>query len=144
MGGWHIAGLPGSQFCTTAHPGGGTGTPRRRGPGRGVVAYRLLARSSMWLALARAPGDEAPEDILPRLEAVAQFVADLQRCLGAVGVDGISGALERYRLLREVLDGVSASDLEHARAAVGALEHRLARVGHDLDRLRRLKALLGV
>jgi hypothetical protein len=94
----------------------------------------------VWLELARALQDgDAVEGVLPQLEAVLRFARDVQRRVGEVGVDGISGVLGIHRRLAAVLDGVSVAQLEGLRADVRALEHAFQALAHALVDLKRLQ-----
>ena len=82
------------------------------------------------------------ESVLPRLEAVLRFTQELNARLAATGVDGLGGALELHRRLRELVDAVPNDELERVTAEVRALADAVARLSGSLDELRRLKTLV--
>lgn len=94
----------------------------------------------MWLALAWSlrHGDGV-EAVLPQLEAVLRFARDVQRRVGELGVDGISGVLGIHRRLAAVLEGVTLGQLEDLRADVRALEQAFTGFARALEDLKRLK-----
>jgi hypothetical protein len=97
----------------------------------------------VWTALGREPADgEGVESILPELQAVLEFTQELNRRFASAGVDGIGGALELYRRMKAVLDGIPDADIERMRAAVESVHQTLARVASSLEEVRRLKTLV--
>jgi hypothetical protein len=95
------------------------------------------------MALAATAGDgEGVEHVLPHMEAVLRFTQDLNARLAGIGIDGIGGALELYRRLKDVLDGIPDGDVERVLADVHALENSLARLAAGLEEIRRLKTLV--
>ncbi len=97
----------------------------------------------MWIGLSREADDGAGvESALPRLEAVLAFTQEVNARLAAVGVDGIGGALEAYRRLREVLDGVSEAEVARMQQEVASLARAVTQLGESLEEIRRLKTLV--
>ena len=97
----------------------------------------------MWLAFHNGHNDDDLVHVLPELEAIAQFTAELHGRLASVGVDGLAGTVALYRRLRATLDGIPPADLDRVRADVVALEHWLHDVGRFLGELARLKQATG-
>jgi len=109
------------------------------------VAHPLLPTAPvLWLALAdaRHAGDPM-ERLIPQLDALLTFTAELDGRLAATGVPGIAGALSLHERIAGALADVSASDLDARLAAVAGLQTQLAEVAKALDALRRLKRALG-
>ena len=103
----------------------------------------------MWLPPKGLPADAPAEQVLPHLEAIAQFTEELRGRLGGSGnglepVDGIEGVVALHRRLKAVLDAIPAAKIATVLADVAALEQWLARVRRDLDALGRAKSALGV
>ena len=80
-------------------------------------------------------------DVAAEIDALSGFVAELDGRLGGVGVGGLSGAVDAYRKIKSVLDGVTVADLERLASRVEALRSRLAQVERQLATVRELKAL---
>ena len=98
----------------------------------------------MWLALDHAPADgEGLEGVLAQLEAIRLFTEELGRRFTAVGIDGIAGALELYRRLKATLDAVPLAEIERRMGEAQALGRTLGELAQSLERIRRLKTLLG-
>jgi hypothetical protein len=94
----------------------------------------------MWLALDRTTSEANGADpVVPSLEAILQFAAELRRRLGGSGVDGIGGALELERRLRAVFDGIGVRDIEGAMAEATALTRTFEEMARTLETLRWLK-----
>ena len=109
------------------------------------MAHPLLPTAPvLWLALAdaRHAGDPM-ERLIPQLDALLTFTAELDGRLAATGVPGIAGALSLHERIAGALADVSASDLDARLAAVAGLQTQLAEVAKALDALRRLKRALG-
>lgn len=96
----------------------------------------------MWLELERALSARSGlEQVLPQLQALAVFADELDARIGA---DGVGGALALHRRLAELLGSVSHDDLARVVQAVDAVSAALEVVRRDVERVRRLKAALGV
>jgi hypothetical protein len=95
----------------------------------------------MWLALEDGADAGVIEELLPRLEALGRFTADLQQRFAGVGLGGIGEALNLRRRLETAVARIPADELERTRARLRALETWLGDVTHTIERLRRLKAL---
>lgn len=107
------------------------------------MARHLLYPHRVWFSLAGAASDGARlEQILPRLEALAQFAGELDARLRAAGVDGVDGALDLDRRLRAVLDTFSRDEIGRVAEAAVVLRRGLDAVLEGLDRVARLKAQL--
>lgn len=99
----------------------------------------------MWLELEKALRDGTGlEQVLPQLQALSAFADEIDARIGTDGVDGVRGALELHRKLAELLRGVGDGDLARIVAAVDDVAAALAAVRRDVERVRRLKAVLGV
>lgn len=99
----------------------------------------------MWLALAQALMDEKKdrmEQLLPRLEEIAEVLAAVERGLVASGVDGIEGAVALYRRLQAALDAIRPEQIARAVAEVEVIERAVAEIGRNLREIRRLKERL--
>jgi hypothetical protein len=101
----------------------------------------------MWIAPKGPPADAPAEQVLPHLEAIAQFTDELRARLGttgngADGVDGIEGLVGLHRRLKALLDAIPADALARTQADVAAFQTWLERVRAELDALARLKAAL--
>src|SRR5262245_66521896 len=96
----------------------------------------------MWLLLDRRSVRDGLEAVLPEVQALARFTADLGQRLRGVEVDGVSGALGLSRRLRGVLDGIGTADLERALTATRALHCVLEECVGRLEALRAFKAQL--
>jgi len=96
----------------------------------------------MWFLLDRglAEGDGA-EEVLPALEAIAQFTDELRHRLAGDGVDGIDGAFALHEHLRTTLDDISRARLEEMRAGIARLQRWLADALRSLEDLRHLKRI---
>jgi hypothetical protein len=97
----------------------------------------------VWLALHNGRNDDDLVHVLPELEAIAQFTAELDGRLVSVGVDGLGGTVALYRQLRATLEGIPPADLERVRSHVAALERWLDDVARCLAELVRLKQATG-
>lgn len=109
------------------------------------MAHPLLPSGSvLWLALAgaRQAGDPV-EHLIPQLDALLAFTAELDGRLQATGVAGIAGALAIHARVKGALDGVSVADLDARLAAVEALQRELTALAQNLDAVRRLKRFVG-
>lgn len=96
----------------------------------------------MWLALERTtPEADGADPVVPSLEAILQFAADVRRRLGDAGVGGIAGALELERRLRAVFDGIGVHDVERAMDEARALTRTLEEMARTLEALRWLKTI---
>ena len=97
----------------------------------------------MWFLLDRglAEGDGA-EEVLPALEAIAQFTDELRHRLAGDGVDGIDGAFALYERLRTTLDDIPRARLEEMRAEIARLKRWLGDVLGCLEDLRRIKQIV--
>lgn len=99
----------------------------------------------MWLELEKALRDGTGlEQVLPQLQALSAFADDLDARIDADGVGGVRGALELHRRLADLLRGVSDADLARILAAIDHVAAALAVVQRDVERIRRLKAALGI
>jgi hypothetical protein len=99
----------------------------------------------VWLELEKAlRNGTGLEQVLPQLQALSAFADELDARIGADGVQGVHGALDLHRRLAQLLDGVSDTDLARIVAAIDDVAAALAVVRRDVERLRRLKAALGV
>lgn len=94
----------------------------------------------MWLALEDGADAGVLEELLPRLEALGRFTADLQQRFAGAGLGGIGDALNLRQRLETTLARVPADELERTRARVRALETWLGEVTRTIERLRRMKA----
>ncbi|HZP42781.1 MAG TPA: hypothetical protein VFD84_14900 [Candidatus Binatia bacterium] len=93
--------------------------------------------------------DAPVEEVLPHLEALAQFTAELRARLDAPGdggapVGGIEGILALHRRVKALVDAVADDALARAIADVAALAERLHGVQRDLEALARVKRALAV
>jgi len=96
----------------------------------------------MWLLRDRGlPEADGAGQVLPSLEAIAQFTEELRRRLGGDGVDGIDGAFALYEHLRTTLDHISRARLEEMRAEIARLQRWLADALRCLEDLQRLKRI---
>ena len=99
----------------------------------------------MWILLAwNHRWRQGMEQVLPGLEAIAQFAEELRGRIAVDGVVGLDGTLAVYRRLRTTLDGISDARLDEMRDRVVTLEDCLRDVKRSVDDLVRLKRLLGV
>ena len=100
----------------------------------------------MWFLLDRGLAEaDGAEQVLPALEAIAQFTEELRRRLGGDGgdgVDGIDGAFALYERLRTTLDDIPRARLEAMRAEIARLERWLGDVLDCLEELRRIKRVV--
>jgi len=96
----------------------------------------------MWLLLDQRSTRDGLEAVLPGVEALVQFAAELGQRLRGVEVEGVAGALGLSRRLHAVLDGIAVDDLERALAVTAALERVLRDCVDRLDALRAFKAQL--
>jgi hypothetical protein len=76
-------------------------------------------------------------------EELLRYRAELGRRLARTGVRDVGALLDLYAQLRAALDGVSAQEIEWARAKAVRLADEVARIGRGLDEVRRLKDRLG-
>ena len=98
----------------------------------------------LWLVLARAgQAGDAMDDLLPQLDALLAFAAELDARLQSTGVAGIGDTLALHARVKHALAGISAADLDARLAAVEALQRELATLAKTLDGVRRLKRLVG-
>ena len=98
----------------------------------------------MWLTLTRDEKTaEGAEQVLPGLEAIAQFAEEIRGRLTGDGIDGVEGTLQLYRRLKGTLDGIPVSRLDEMREEIAGLERWLGQVKRCLDELSRLKQMLG-
>jgi hypothetical protein len=88
-------------------------------------------------------GDDDVRHVAAEVDALSGFVAELDARLGQVGVGGLAGAVEAYRKIRSVLDGVSAADIERLAGRLERLRHELVAMERRLAAVRELKTLLG-
>jgi hypothetical protein len=93
----------------------------------------------MWLTLDADADGGGTEQLLLRLEAVAQYVVSLQRVLLAEGIDGISGALKIARHVEEALGDFSADQIARVREQLRACETRLDTLARRVEDVRSLK-----
>jgi hypothetical protein len=97
----------------------------------------------MWFTLDRGPSNsDGVEQLLPRLQAIVEFIDGLQRQLAAEGVDGIGGALQLYRSLRAILDPIARPEVERMHAELIVLERRLSELADALVSLKGAKTSL--
>ena len=96
----------------------------------------------MWLTLDADADGEGTEQLLLRLEAVAQYVASLQRLLLAEGIDGISGALKIARHVDDALGDFSVDQIARVREQLRACETRLDVLARRVEDVRALKQRL--
>jgi hypothetical protein len=97
----------------------------------------------MWFLLDRELArTDGAEQVLPALEAIAQFTEELRSRLGGDGVDGIDGAFALSERLRTALDDIPRARLEEMLAEVSCLERWLGDALGCLEELRRLKQVL--
>ena len=97
----------------------------------------------MWFLLDQRPAEsDGAEQVLPALEAIAQFAEELRHRLAGDGVDGIEGAFALYRRLRSTLDGIPQARVEEMRAEIARLERWLGDVLGCLEDLRRIKQVV--
>ena len=82
-------------------------------------------------------------NVAGELEALSGFVAELDARLGQVGVGGLAGAVDAYRRIKSVLDGVTPADLERLAGRLETLRRELSEIERRLAAVRELKALLG-
>jgi hypothetical protein len=83
------------------------------------------------------------EHLLPQLDALMAFTAELDGRLQSTGVAGIAGALALHARVKSALVGISAADLDTRIAAVEALQQELTNLTKTLEKVRRLKHLVG-
>ena len=96
----------------------------------------------MWFLLDRGLAEEdGAEEVLPALEAIAQFTDELRHRLAGDGVDGIDGAFALHEHLRTTLDDISLARLEEMRAGIARLQRWLADALRSLEDLRHLKRI---
>ena len=97
----------------------------------------------MWFLLDRglAEGDGA-EEVLPALEAIAQFTDELRHRLAGDGVDGIDGAFALYEHLRTTLDDIPRARVEEVCAEIARLARWLGDALGRLEDLRRVKQVV--
>jgi len=81
--------------------------------------------------------------LLPQLDALLAFAAELDARLQSTGVAGIGDTLALHARVKHALAGISAADLDARLAAVEALQRELATLAKTLDGVRRLKRLVG-
>ena len=96
----------------------------------------------MWVTLDADANGADTEQLLLRLEAVAQYVTSLQRVLLADGIDGISGALKIARHIEEVIGDFSADQIARVRTELRACETRLDTLARRVEDVRSLKQRL--
>jgi hypothetical protein len=96
----------------------------------------------MWFLLdqRQAPGNGV--EVLPALEAIAQFTAELRCRLGDDGVDGIDGAFALYERLRTTLDDIPRARLEEMLAEIACLARWLHDALGCLEDVRRFKQVV--
>jgi hypothetical protein len=83
------------------------------------------------------------ERVLPRLQSIVQFVAEVRGRIAPDGVDGIDGVLARYRQMKDTLAAIPDAEIDRVTEQVAALQRELAAVERDLEAIRRLKRALG-
>ena len=97
----------------------------------------------MWLLLDRGLAEaDGAEQVLPALEAIAQFTEELRRRLGGDGVDGIDGAFALYERLRTTLDDIPRARVEEMCAEIACLARWLGDALGRLEDLRRVKQVV--
>ena len=99
----------------------------------------------MWILLAwNHRCRRGMEEVLPGLEAIAQFTEELRGRIVVDGVVGLDGTLDVYRRLRTALDGIPGARLDEMRDRIVTLQDCLHDVKRTVDDFVRLKRLLGV
>jgi len=97
----------------------------------------------MWFLLDRRLAEaDGAEQVLPALEAIAQFTEELRRRLGGDGVDGIDGAFALYEHLRTTLDDIPRARVEEVCAEIARLARWLGDALGRLEDLRRVKQVV--
>ncbi len=108
------------------------------------MAYHLLGKTTVWLALARtAREEEAVEQLRPQLDTILQFVDGLHARLAASGVDGVEGALSLYHRLKAAVEMIDTRDVTRMEKDVETMQRSLQDLAHKLADIRRLKEQLG-
>jgi hypothetical protein len=109
------------------------------------MACRLLCYAAdVWLELQDgAPEGTCVEQILPRLQAIMQFVDEVRGRISPDGIDGIDAVLGRYRQLKDTLGAIADAEIDRVAAQVAALQRALADVERDVETIRQLKRALG-
>ena len=97
----------------------------------------------MWFLLDQKFREADRVEMLPALEAIAQFTEELRCRLGNDGVDGIDGAYALYQRLRTTLDDIPRARLEEMRAEIARLARWLGDVLGRVEDLRRVKQVVG-
>ena len=97
----------------------------------------------MWFLLDRGLAEaDGAEQVLPALEAIAQFTEELRRRLGGDGVDGIDGAFALSERLRATLDDIPRARVEEMCAEIAGLARWLGDALGRLEDLRRVKQVV--
>ncbi len=97
----------------------------------------------MWLAIEQALREaDGVEGLLPQLETVLGFAAELHDRLASAGLDGVAGVLGVHRQLLAVFGGITAADLERMRGQAEVLQRTFGQLATTLEQLKRLKDAL--
>jgi hypothetical protein len=96
----------------------------------------------VWLALGNDGRRDGLEQVLPEIEAIAQFADELRQRLAGDGVDGLEGTLGLCRRLKGTLDAIPGAELQLMRAHIEALARWLGEVARRLEAVGRVKRSL--
>ena len=110
-----------------------------------IVARCLLGSTGVWwliLGEQTTTVADGTDELTHEMEAVADFSQELDGRLATAGVQGRAGALDLYRRVEHLLDGVPLADLEQALAGVRSLVERLGAVERTVAAIRELKVRL--
>jgi hypothetical protein len=105
----------------------------------------LLGSTGVWwliLAEQTTTVADATDGLTQEMGAVAEFSRDLDGRLATAGVQSSGGALDLYRRVERLLDGVPLADLEQALGGVQALVERLGALDRTVAAVRELKGRL--
>jgi cell division protein FtsB len=98
---------------------------------------------AVWFAVEQALREaDGVERLLPQLETVLGFAAELHDRLSTDGLDGVAGVLGVHRQLLAVFGGITAADLERMRAQAETLQRAFGQLATALEQLKRLKDAL--
>ncbi len=109
------------------------------------MARCLLGSTGVWwliLGEQTTTVADATDGLTQEMVAVAEFSRDLDGRLATAGVRGSGGALDLYRRVEHLLDGVPLADLEQALGGVQALVERLGGLERTVAAIRELKGRL--